>query len=60
MWQGAPYFDTGKEAYIKILPKKDKDPYDPASYRPISLINVDAKILLKIIGENSTNFARLD
>lgn len=31
-----------------MLPKKGKDPLDPASYRPISLINVDAKILSKI------------
>lgn len=51
MWTGTPYFDTGKEAYIKIIPKKDKNPQDPASYRPISLINVDSKILSKIIAE---------
>lgn len=49
MWNCTPYFPTGKEAYIKLLPKKDKDPLEPVSYRPISLMNVAAKILSKII-----------
>lgn len=48
MWKGAPYFDTGRETCIKVLPKKDKDPLKPLSYRPISFIHVDAKILSKI------------
>lgn len=46
---GSPYFPTGKDAHIKVLTKKVKDPLEPTSNRPISLINVDAKILLKII-----------
>lgn len=51
MWEGNPYFNTGKEAHIRVLPKKDKDPPLPASYRPISLINVDAKPISKILDQ---------
>lgn len=40
--------ETMTHANICLILKKDKDPEDPASYRPISLINVDAKILAKI------------
>lgn len=49
MWQGAPYFDMGREAHIRVIPKKKvKDPLQPSFYRPISLINVDSKLLSKI------------
>lgn len=37
------------DALITVLLKKDKDPYEPGSYRPISLENVDCKILSKIL-----------
>lgn len=37
------------EAVIVLVLKPDKDPEDCASYRPISLINVDAKLLAKIL-----------
>lgn len=35
--------------HISVLPKKDKDPTVPQSYRPISLLNVDITILAKIL-----------
>lgn len=41
--------DSFNEAIITLLPKKDKDLTDPANYRPISLINVDCKILSKVL-----------
>lgn len=51
IWHGAPYSDMGSEAYIKVLHKKDKDPLDPSSYRPISFINVGAKFLSKLVAD---------
>ncbi len=40
---------TFYQASISLLHKKGKDPLDPASYRPVSLLNVDNKILAKIM-----------
>uniref|UniRef100_A0A8C7ZH32 Reverse transcriptase domain-containing protein n=1 Tax=Oryzias sinensis TaxID=183150 RepID=A0A8C7ZH32_9TELE len=37
------------QATISVIHKKDKDPTSVSSYRPISLLNVDAKILAKIL-----------
>lgn len=40
---------TLSEASISLLLKKDKDPLLCGSYRPISLLNVDFKILSKVL-----------
>ncbi|XP_077349970.1 glutathione S-transferase P 1-like [Lithobates pipiens] len=37
------------EAHIKVIPKEDKDASLVTNYRPISLINVDVKIYVKIL-----------
>jgi hypothetical protein len=48
-------FDIGfvpkiwKKAIIIMIPKPDKDPSDPSSYRPISLLPVIAKMFEKIL-----------
>ena len=38
------------EATITLTPKRDKDVTKKENYRPISLMNIDEKILSKILG----------
>lgn len=42
-------------ATIKVLRKENKDPDDPASYRPISVQNTDCKILDKLLASRVNN-----
>ena len=42
---------TLRQASISLLAKKDKDPLLCSSYRPISLLNVDFKILSKVFAK---------
>lgn len=41
--------DSMYEAHICVIPKKGKYLLDPANYRPISLLNLDHKILTKVL-----------
>ncbi|KAJ1197802.1 hypothetical protein NDU88_001650 [Pleurodeles waltl] len=41
--------DTCREALIAVLPKAGRDPLDVRSYRPLSLLNTDCKLLGKIL-----------
>lgn len=47
--RGQRLSDTVNTAYIKILPKQGRDLTDMGSYRPISLINQDLKLVSKIM-----------
>ena len=40
---------TMREGMISLILKKDADPADPASYRPITVINADVKLLCKTL-----------
>lgn len=47
------------EATITFIAKKDKDPTQCSSYRPISVLNVNVKILAKIMARRLENVQSL-
>ena len=46
------------EATITLIPKPDKDATKKENYRPISLMNIDAKILNEILETESNNILK--
>ena len=47
--EGGTLPNSSCEATITLIPKQDKDVTKEENYRPISLMNIDAKILSKIL-----------
>ena len=46
------------EATITLIPKSDKDNINKENHRPTSLMNIDAKILNKIIANRTQQYIK--
>ena len=56
-WEFGELSTSQKQSVIRLIQKKDKDPSSISGHKPISLINVDAKIYAKALSERLRKLA---
>lgn len=56
IYQNGVHVKGFHEARLIVLPKPNKDPEEVGSYRPISLLNTDYKLLTKILSDRLQGF----
>ena len=56
LYDAGVFTDTLRESIIILIPKRNKDPLLPSSYRPTTLLNNDYKIIATVINSGMNCF----
>ena len=50
---------TQSQGIITLIPKQGKDPLLPSSYRPITLLNCDYRLITKLVNIRMERFSKI-